>query len=95
MGEGAHTSLELSHHPTPPSLDIYTGLACKPVGCHVSLFSQSSSSCSIYPSDYSLLCSPIANSTLFIHEHQVVDRVGFEKPNFTVIYDVYVWVSEE
>ena len=38
MGDHAHTSIELSHPPTPPDLDIYVDLDCKPVGCHVDSF---------------------------------------------------------
>ena len=55
----AHTSAELSHSPTPPTLDIYADLACKPIVCHVDLFPQPLSPRSIDPLDCTVLCSPI------------------------------------
>ena len=42
-----------------------------------------------------MFCSSIPNSTLIFHEDQVVDRVGVEQPTCAIIYDEYVWESEE
>lgn len=95
MGEGAHTSIELSHPPTPPTLDICIDLACKPIGFHVVLSSQPSSSSSFDPPDCTVLCSPVSVSTLIFHKDQVVNRVGVEQPTCAIIYDEYVWESKE
>lgn len=95
MGEVSNPSAELSHPPTPPSLDIYIDLACKNVGYYVKFFSQPSSSRSVDPLDYIVLCSFVPNSTIIIHEDQVVDRIGFEKPTCTIIYDEYVCEYKE
>jgi len=42
-----------------------------------------------------VLCSPIPNSTLVVHEDQVVIGVDIKKPTCTAIYDEYVWESKE
>lgn len=47
------------------------------------------------PSDYTVLCSPIPDSTLVVHKDQVIDGIGVEKPTCTVIYDEYLWEYEE
>lgn len=83
--------VELSHPPTPPTLDIYTDLDLKPIGCHVNIFSQPLSSRSVDPLDCTVLCSPVLNSTFIVHEDQFVNRVGVEQPTYVVIYDEYVW----
>ena len=41
-----------------------------------------------------MLCSPVLDSTLVFHEDLVVNGVGVE-PTYTIIYDEYVWESEE
>jgi len=93
--EVTNPSVEPSPPLTPPSLDIYASLDCKPVGCHVDLFSQSLSSRSIDPTDFGVLHSSISNSTCDVHKHQVVDRVGVEKPTNVIIFYEYVWEYEE
>jgi len=42
-----------------------------------------------------MLCSPILDYTLIVHEDQVVNRVGIEKQTCNIIYDEYVWEYEE
>ena len=95
MGEVANPSIELSHPPTPPPLDIYADLDCKLVVCHVNLFSQPPFSHSVDPPNFPMSCSPIPDSTLVVHEDHVVDKVGVEEPTCFVIYDEYVWEYEE
>lgn len=95
MGETANTYVELSHPPTSPALDICGDLACKPIGCHMKLFSQPPFSHSIYPWDYHVLCCPIPGSTFVVQEDQVVDGVSVKQRTYTVIYDDCVWESEE
>jgi hypothetical protein len=51
VGDHAHTSIEMSHPPTPPTLDIYADLDRKPVGCHMDLFPQPLSPHSVDPLD--------------------------------------------
>ena len=86
-------SIELSHPPTPPVLDIYEELACNLVVCHVVLSSQPSPSGSFDPPDCNVLCFPVPDSTFVVHEDQFVEGVGIEKPTCVVIYDEYVWES--
>lgn len=95
VGEVVNPSVELSHPPTPPTLDIYKYLACKPIYFHMKLFYQPLSSRSIDPPDCTTLCSPVSEFTFVVHEDKVVDRFGFEQPTYTVIYDDYVWEFEE
>lgn len=75
VGEGAHPSVELSHPPTPLALEFYVDLACKTFGCHVDLFPQPLSPRSVDPPDYIVLCSPVLESTLVVHEDQVIDGI--------------------
>jgi len=87
VGAGARTSVEMSHPSTPPAIDIYTDLACKPVGRHVDLLPQHPSPCSSYPPDCIVLCSFVLNSTLIVNEDQVVDRFGVMQPTYAIIHD--------
>lgn len=80
MGEGARTSIKLSHPPTPPALNVCVDLACKPIGCHVDSFPQPPSPHSIDLPDCSVLCSLILGSTSCVHEDQVVNEVGVVEP---------------
>ena len=59
------------------------------------LFTQSLSPHSVDPMDCTMLCSLVPYSTLVVHEDQVVDTVGVEKPTCAIIYDEYVCESEE
>jgi len=93
--ERVHLSVELSHPPTPPALDLYLYLADKAIGCHVDLFPQPLSPHFVYPLDCTVLCSPVPDSTLVVHEDLVVDEVCVEHPTCAIIYDEYVWESEE
>lgn len=95
MGEGTHTSGELSHPPTPPALDIYANLVGKPDGGHVNSFSQPLSTSSIDPPDCTVFCSPVPNSTSCVHEEQVVDKVDVVQPTCAIIYDGCVQESQE
>lgn len=89
-----HTFVELSHLPTPPALNICIDLSCE-IGCHVDLFPQPPSSLSVDPMDCTVLFSPIPDSTLVVHEDQVVDRVGVVKPACVFIHDECVQEFEE
>lgn len=87
MGEHAHTSVELSHPPTPPALDIYIDLACKPIFFHVDSFPQPLSPRSVDPPDCTVLCSSIPDSSPIVNEDQVVDGFCFMKPTYAIIHD--------
>lgn len=78
VGDGTHLSIELSHPPTPPSLDLCANLADKVIGFHMDLFPQPPSPRSIDPQDCTMLCSVILDFTLIVHEDQVFDEVGVE-----------------
>lgn len=95
MGEHAHISVELSHPPTPPSLDIRVNLACKNVLHYMDLFPQPPFLHSIDPLDCTILCSFVPDSTLVVKEDQVVDGFGIVQPTYTIICDDYVWESKE
>ena len=95
LGEGAHISVKLSHPPTRTTLDLYENLASNIVGCHVDLFPWPSSPRSVDPLDCTMLCSPISNSLLVVHNDQVSYRVGVDQPTCAIIYDEYVWESKE
>ena len=95
VGEGAHTSFELSHPPTPHALDILIDLACKPIGCHVDSFPQPLSQRSVDPSDCTILCSSIPNSSLVVNEDQVVDGVSVVQATCTIIHDECVRESKK
>ena len=47
------------------------------------------------PTDCDALCSPILNLFFNVHEDQVLDGVGFEQPTHNIIFDEYVWESEQ
>lgn len=94
VGEGARTSVEMPHPSTPPAIDIYTDLACKPVGRHVDLLPQHPSPFSSYPPDCIVLCSFVLNSTLIVNKDQVVDGVGVVQPTYTIIHDECVQESK-
>ena len=95
MGEHAHTSTELSRPPTPHALDICVDLACNLVGCHMDLFPQPPSPCSVDPPDCTILFSSISDSSPIVNEDQVVDRVGVMQPTYAIIHDECVWISKE
>lgn len=76
MGDHAHTFIELSHPPTPPSLETFTNFSCKPIGCHLDSFPRPPSLRSIDPLDCTVLFSSIPNSSPVVNEDQVVNRVG-------------------
>jgi len=95
VGEGAHTSFELSHPPTPPTLDIYTVLACKLVGCHVDFLPQPPSPHSSNLLDCTILCSSISTSTLVVNEDQAIDGVGVMQPTYAIIHDECVQKYEQ
>ena len=61
----------------------------------MNLFPQPLSPHSVDPPDCTMLCSPILDYTLIVHEDQVVNRVGIEKQTCNIIYDEYVWEYEE
>ena len=63
-------------------------------GYHEVFYSQPPSSSSFDPPDCIVLCSPILDSTSIIHEDEVVDGVGVEKPTYAVIFYEYVWKSK-
>jgi len=42
-----------------------------------------------------VLCSFVLDSTFVVHEDQVVEGVGVEQSTCTIIFDEYVWGSEE
>jgi len=94
VGEHSHTSVELSRPPTPPALDIYTDLACEPVGCHVDLLPQPPSPHFVDPLDYTVLCFFILDSTLIVNKDQVVDRVSVVQLTCVIIHDECVWESQ-
>ena len=95
VGDHAHTSVELSHPPTPLALKIYVDLSCKPVACHVDSFPRPLSSCYVNPPDCIIFCSPIPNSSPVVNEDQVVDEVGVMQPTCTIIHDECVQESKE
>lgn len=95
MGEHAHTFFELSHPPTPPALDIYVDLVCKPAGYHMDLLPQPLSLCSIDPPNSTVLCSSIRSSSRVVNEDQVIDGVDVVQPTYTIIHDGFVWESKE
>lgn len=68
VGEGVLTSFELSHPPIPPTLDICAYLVFKPIRHHVLLSFQTQVFGSINPSDFTMLCSPVPNSTSCVHK---------------------------
>ena len=72
VAEVVNPSVQLSPPPTPPTLDIFPDLASKPVCCHVDSSHRPSSSHSVDPSDCSILCSPILESSPVLNEDQVV-----------------------
>jgi len=76
VGEVLNTSVEMSRPPTPPTLNICTDLDCNPDGCHEVLSSQPPSSGSFDPLDFTVLCSPVLDSTSVFHDDQVVNGVG-------------------
>lgn len=80
MGEHAHTSIQLSYPPNITSLHFHTDLVAIPMGCHMNFLPQPMSSCSIDPSDCTVLCSYVPNSTPVVNEDQAIDRVGVAKP---------------
>ena len=87
--------IELSHPPTSPTLDFCMHLADKSIGCHMDFFPQPSPLHFVDPMDCTMLCSPVSNSTLVVHEDQVVNIVSVEKPTCAIIHNEYVWESEE
>lgn len=87
VGDYAHTSVELSHPPTPPALGSCTYLACKPIGCHMDSFTQPLSSCSIDPLDCPVSCSSISDSYPTMNKDQVVNGVGTMQPTYAIIHD--------
>lgn len=95
MGEGAHTCVESSCPPTPPALDLCIYLACDTIGCHVELFPQTLPPRFVDTPDCIVLCSPISDSTLVVHEDQVVDGVSVMQPTCIVIHDECVQGSKE
>lgn len=95
VGEGARTSVDLSHPPTPLGLNICIDLACKTICCHVDLFHQPLSLRSVDPLNCTVLCSPIPESTLVVHEDRVIDRVDIAQPTCVVIHHECVRESEE
>ena len=95
MGDHAHTFVELSHPPTPPALDIYVDFACNAIGCHVDSFPQPLSQRSVDPSDCTILCSSIPNSSLVVNEDQVVDGVSVVQATCTIIHDECVRESKK
>lgn len=76
MGDHAHTSVELSHSPTPPSLEICANLARNIVGFHVDSFPQPLSLHSVDPLNCIVLCSSILDSSRAMNEDQDVDGIG-------------------
>ena len=95
VGDYAHTSVELSHPPTPPTLDICADLACKLVGCHVDSFPQPPSPHSVDPLDCTILCSSVPDSSPIVNEDQVVNGVSVVQPTYAIIHDEYVQESKE
>lgn len=95
MVDYAYTDVELSHPPTPPSLDTCADLACNLIGCHEDSFPQPPSPCSIDPPDCTVLCSSILDSSLVVNEDQFVEGVGVMQPTCANIHDTYVWESKE
>lgn len=94
VGEHAHTSVQLSHPPTPLDLDICADLACKNVGCHLDLFPQPPSPCSIHSPDCTILCSYVPDSTCILNEDQAFDGVDVVQPTCDVFHDECVWEYE-
>lgn len=72
-----NSSVEPSPPPTPLSLDICANVDCKPIGCHLDLFSQPSSSRSVDPPHFGVLCSSIPDSACDVHKDQVGEGVVF------------------
>lgn len=95
VGYHAHNSVELSHPPTPSTLEICTDLACKPVGYHVDSFPRSLSFHSVDPLDCIVFCSTIPYSSPVVNEDQAIDGVGVMHPTYAIIHDECVWESKE
>jgi len=76
--EVMNPSVEPSPHPTPPALDICIDVDCKPVGCHMNLFSQPLSSRSVHPPNLGVFYSSIPDFAYDVHEDQAGDGVGVE-----------------
>jgi len=95
VGDYAHTFVELSHRRTQLTLDIYTDLACKLVGCHVDSSSQPSSPCFVDPPYCTVLCSSIMDCSPAVNEDQVVNGVGVMQPTYGIVHDECVWESKE
>ena len=92
MGDYAHTYVELSHPPTPPTLDSYTDLARKPIGCHMDSFPQPLSMRFVDPLDCTVSCSSILDSSPGVEEDEVVDGVRTKQPTCTIIHDECVGI---
>jgi len=92
--EHAHMFIQLSYPPNINYINFHVALVAKPMGCHVHFLPQPPSSCFGDPTDCTVLCSPILNSTLVVNEDQAIDEVGFTQPTCVVIHDEYDWEPE-
>jgi len=96
VGEVDNPPVDLSPSPpTPPTQDSYADLDCNSDGYHVVLSSHPSFIGPFDTSDFGVVFSFISNLTCDVHEDQVLDGVGVELEPCDIIFNEYVWESEQ
>jgi len=96
VGELVNLPVELPPSPpTLPALDFYIDLDCNPDGCHMVSSLRLPSTSSFDPSDFSVLCSSVVNSTCDVDEDQVMEGASVGNPTYTISFDEYVWDSNQ
>jgi len=65
------------------------GLVADPLGYHIDFVPQPPSSYKDDPSDGTVLCSSIPNSTLVLNEDQAIDGFGVAQPTCPSIHEEY------
>lgn len=95
MGKLENSSIDLPpSSPIPHIQNFSASLDCESDDCDEVLSHCSPFSGSFDPLDCELLCSPISNLFLNVHEDQVLDGVGVPQKTCNVICDDYVWESK-
>lgn len=89
VGEHVHMFVQLSHPPTLTTLNICTYLVGKPMGCHTHLLPQPPSLRFSDPSDCTVLCSSVLDSTPIGNEDRAINGVDVAQQTCFVIHEEY------
>ena len=87
VGEHAHTYIKLSHPPNITSLNFHIDLFVSPLSCHMHFVPQPLSSYLHGPTDDTILCSSIPDSTLVLNGDRSVNEVGVSQPTCDGIHE--------